>query len=321
MSSSQSEEEEIIGGQVVANEDSWWEFLGIINGVASVGNSEGCAPWAASGIAGALVTVGSAASTSKSSIELLSEDGLSGSFTNFLTEGFPFLAFVVTDGSGNIVEDILSVNEEIFSNVVGEGSWGWDDLSHGLKSLPVSSSLGAIGHSCFNSCDEVTNNFKSVDNVGSSTGLEVLDSGCGISENVLKISDASSDIIETLSVDGSLENTDDDLLKLDDICLKGTFGFLLVVWFVVWVMWFVVWVMWFMVFFVISSIVMVSVFSLFLSWCCVWVRLCGLVGSNDGDKCNSSEFHLVILFINYKINELISLYNTTELEKEFNLID
>lgn len=123
---SRSSEEEFWSGlrQVVADEDGGWEFLGIIDGVAGVGNSEGCAPRAGSGIAGALVGVGSAASISKGRVELLSEDGLGGSSTNFLTESFPFLALEISDGGSDIVEDILSIDEEIFSNVVGEGSWG-----------------------------------------------------------------------------------------------------------------------------------------------------------------------------------------------------
>jgi hypothetical protein len=53
-----------------------------------------------------------------------SEDGLGSGFTNFFTEGFPFLVVIVCDGFGDISEDIFSVDEEVFSNVVSEGFWG-----------------------------------------------------------------------------------------------------------------------------------------------------------------------------------------------------
>jgi hypothetical protein len=56
--------------------------------------------------------------------KFIAEDGLGSGFTNFFTEGFPFLVVIVCDGFGDISEDIFSVDEEVFSNVVSEGFWG-----------------------------------------------------------------------------------------------------------------------------------------------------------------------------------------------------
>jgi hypothetical protein len=66
-----------------------------------------------------LVSVGSAGS-----FNFFSEDGLGSGFTNVFTEGFPVGVVIVLDGSGNFSEDIFTVDEEVFSNVVSELFWG-----------------------------------------------------------------------------------------------------------------------------------------------------------------------------------------------------
>jgi len=105
--------------------------------------------------------------------------------------------------------------------------------------------------------EKVTDFLKSGNNVGSSTFLEVNDSRLSISENVFDVSEAFSDISETLSIDGTLENTLDDLLNLDDIKLEFILDFLFSVMFVV-----VFVVVWSSVVVITSSIVVWSVMSM-----------------------------------------------------------
>jgi len=251
-----------------------------------------------------------------------SAGGLGSGFSNLITEVFPFLIIIVLDGGGNLSEDIFSVNEKILSDVVSEGFWGRDGLGKRFKSLPVTFGSSAVAHTSLDSLEKISNSFESINNVGSTTFLEVGNSGLSISEDVFDVIEALSDISETLSVDGSSEDTVDDLLDLDDIKLEGLLGFLfsvvsMVVWVVIWSMVIsssVVWVS------VVISIVVVllelsplkfiellevsvdllkfsgNVFHVhhelfFHVWLWLWSWLWSF-GSDGGNKCGvSEEFH------------------------------
>lgn len=117
-----------------------------------------------------------------------------------------------------------------------------------LKSSPVSSGRRAVGHTSLDSFEKVTNNLKSINNVGSSTLFEVRDSSLSISKDVFDVIEAFKDISESLSVESTFENTFDNFLDLDHIKLDFVFRFLESVMFVV-VVFFV------LVFFVVWSVV------------------------------------------------------------------
>jgi hypothetical protein len=117
-------EEELSSGEFVAREDGGWEFLGIFKGVASGSNCSTLTPGASSiGITGRLGVVGTSAVSGSSLNWFVTKDGLSSSFTNVETESFPVLFVVVSDSGADFSIDFLSVNEEVFTNVINEALW------------------------------------------------------------------------------------------------------------------------------------------------------------------------------------------------------
>ena len=148
---------------------------------------------------------------------LFSEDGLGGSHTNLLTEGFPLGTFVIGDSGFNLLEDILSVDHEVFTNVVSECGWAAENLNHLFELAPVSGEVGAVGHTALDGFQEIGEFFHTGDDFISTSSFEVLVSVLGVTENVLGIGDAGVDIIKSFGLESTLEDTLNDLDKLDSI--------------------------------------------------------------------------------------------------------
>jgi len=69
---------------------------------------------------------------------LLSKNGLGSGLSNLVSEVFPVSTFVIGDSLFKLREDIVSINYEVFSNVVSETSWAVEDGNHLIELVPVS---------------------------------------------------------------------------------------------------------------------------------------------------------------------------------------
>lgn len=146
-----------------------------------------------------------------------SEEGLGSCLTNHKSEVFPLLGLVVSDSGLDLLEDLDTVDQNVFTNVVGERGWAIEDSSHLDELFPVSLDVGAVRHTSFDLLDEISNIFKSSNNILGILLLEVSNSRLNVGDNVLTILDALGDIIESFGVKGSLEETTNDVFDLFDI--------------------------------------------------------------------------------------------------------
>jgi len=143
-----------------------------------------------------------------------SKKGLGGSLTNLVSEVRPFLGFVISDRCFDFTEDLDTVDQEVLTNMISESGWAFEDSSHLLKLLPVSLDVRAVGHTSFDCLDKIGNICKTSNNVLGILLLEVFNSGLNVGDDVLSILDALGNIIESFGVEGSLEETTNDVFNL-----------------------------------------------------------------------------------------------------------
>lgn len=148
---------------------------------------------------------------------LRSEDDLGGGGTHLVTEVLPGTDLVVVDAGIDFSVDLDSVEEEVLTNVIGEGHWALEDRYHALESGPVSLGLGAVGHSVLDLLEEGGNIGQTINGSVNGVLFEIFDSFLSSSDKTSGILDAGRDIIETFSVEGTLEGTGDDLLHHLDV--------------------------------------------------------------------------------------------------------
>ena len=160
-----------------------------------------------------------------SELLLRSKKSLGGSLTNLITEVVPLLGFVVIDGSLDLTKDLNTVDQNVLTNVVSESLWALKDGSHLDEFLPVSLDVRAVRHTGFDLLDEISDVFKSSNNVLGILLLEVTNSGLNIRDDVLTILNAFVDIIETFGIEGSSKETTNDFFNLFDINLFWLSGF------------------------------------------------------------------------------------------------
>jgi len=156
---------------------------------------------------------------------LSSKNGLGSGLSNLVSEVLPVSSFVIRDGALDLREDIFTVDDEVFTNVVGKVGWAIEDFDHFFELGPVSLKASAIRHAGLNSFQKISDFFQSRDNFFSSTLFEILVSSLGISEDVLGISDAVVDIIEMFGVESTLEDTLNDSGKLQSVKFDFLLGF------------------------------------------------------------------------------------------------
>ena len=147
------------------------------------------------------------------SLRFLSEDSLGSSLSNLKSEVVVVLGFIVMDSGLDFLKDIFSVDEEVLTNVVGEGGWTSEDGGHLFKLGPVSLEMRAVRHGGLDHLEHGSNFLDSVKNTGNISLLEVGDCSLGISEDTFSIGNALGDISETLSIESTLEDTSNNLLK------------------------------------------------------------------------------------------------------------
>jgi len=154
---------------------------------------------------------------SKLDSRLRTKDGLSSGHTNIFTKLLPVSVVVLGDRVFDFGEDIFTVDHEILTNMVSEGRWATEDLSHLSKLFPVSLEVRAVGHALLNSLQDVGNLLDTINYLRNILGLEVLDGFLGIGEDVLSIGDACVDVLESFGIESSLEHTSDNSLELLDV--------------------------------------------------------------------------------------------------------
>lgn len=142
-------------------------------------------------------------------LDLLSlcEDELCESSTDVFSEGFVFLVLILGNGVSDLGEDVFSVDDEIFANVISEGGWAIKDGNHFGELGPVTryplASLNFVLH--FGN-----SNGKMLEAIKSCSGIisfEIGDCGRHILEDDLWSSKASLDVIKAFSFDSAQENS------------------------------------------------------------------------------------------------------------------
>ena len=143
----------------------------------------------------------------------LSENELGKGHSDILSEFLVVLVLVLGDRVINLVVDLGSVDDEVLSNMVDEAGWALEDGGHLLKLLKVSNNTLAVGDSWLDVHDSISEVLESISDISRrSTRLgEIFIGNNSIVDNDGIILDAVLDVVKTLSVDGTSEDTDDDL--------------------------------------------------------------------------------------------------------------
>ena len=140
-------------------------------------------------------------------LALRSEENVGSSLSAILTEVIPFIRLVVSDSRLDLMGDLDTIVDDVTSNVPGEGNWALEGLSDFGKLSPVSLEGAAVLHAVSNLVDGISNILDTSDLVAKMFLLEVLEGILSILDDCLTITDALLDVSESLSIDGSHEET------------------------------------------------------------------------------------------------------------------
>jgi len=90
---------------------------------------------------------------------------LCGSSTNLITEWFPLSLVIVSNSGIDFIVDVFTVDDEVFTNVVGKAPWGLEGSDHTGHLTPISLDVGAVRHVLLDTFKNISNVFESSDDV------------------------------------------------------------------------------------------------------------------------------------------------------------
>lgn len=137
--------------------------------------------------------------------------------SDFFTEFLILLGFVSSDGSLNVIVDLNSVDNDVLSSVVGERNWAREDGGHFTELFDVSYDTRAIFHHVGNGNNGVTEFFKTFGSSVSCPLLEVSNSIFHVTEQMATIFEASFDVVKTLGVESTNEDTLSNLSEFGQV--------------------------------------------------------------------------------------------------------
>jgi hypothetical protein len=146
-------------------------------------------------------------------LRLFTEEELGRGVSDIVTEVVPGLGVEILDATVNIIVDIDTIEKEILSNVPAEAGWGGEGLDHLNNVLDILWNGGTVTNGRFDGSEHFCDLTKTIHDTSSALLLEVDDGGVSISEDLVSILDAASDI-HALSIEGTSEET---FCELDDI--------------------------------------------------------------------------------------------------------
>ena len=94
-----------------------------------------------------------------------SDDGLGSGFSDVNTEFFPVSSMVLLDGIFYLSEDVSSVDQKIFTDMVGDGLWASHDFDHLGKFCPVSLEVRAVRHARLDNTNNVGDLLNTIDDL------------------------------------------------------------------------------------------------------------------------------------------------------------
>jgi len=145
---------------------------------------------------------------------LFSKDEEGEGFTDVVTELSVVGGLELGDGVIDLVVDLGSVDDDVVANVIGEGEWVGEDFGHLLELLPVGNDSLALLDVLLDLNDGFAEHLESLNGALSGVLLEVLHGSFDLGEESFGILDTSLNVLESLSIDGTLKNSDDDLLNV-----------------------------------------------------------------------------------------------------------
>ena len=142
-----------------------------------------------------------------------SQDGLGCSHSEINTELLPVTFLVLDSGILDLVIDLNTVDQEVLADVVDEAHWASEDLDHGLKLLEVNHDSLAVTNSTLDILEHLGNDLDSILDFLWVVALEVFHEVLSILEDLFGVVEALSNVSEAFGVEGSLEDTSNDLLQ------------------------------------------------------------------------------------------------------------
>ena len=139
------------------------------------------------------------------------------SITDVFSHGLEFTSFVLSDGIFGILEDSDTINNEIFSNVVGERPWVGIDSGHLFKFYEISSDSFAVSDGSFDFDNTSSDFLKTGKSIGSIFFFEKCDTIFNVGEDKFGIFDAVLNAIKSFSFESSNKDTSDNFGNFFDV--------------------------------------------------------------------------------------------------------
>jgi hypothetical protein len=146
----------------------------------------------------------------------VTEEELGSGITNVLAKVVPGGRLEVRDTGVDIMVDVFAIKQKVLTNVPGERSRRFESFDHVGHLLDVHGNVTAVGHCSLDFLDHVANFLETSFDMADILLFEVIDGSGGIRHKAFSILEALVNICEALSIEGTLQETFNDVNSLSD---------------------------------------------------------------------------------------------------------